>query len=518
MAAALFVCSVEGKTYSDKTFMMPRSVLTNVPMEYATWHKRLHKKADSKYNGSIHVVPFYQESEEENDTAEYFGFNWTKNLNLNITNDGIVSQIGVTPQSDAGVADHPDHLFTAETIIHNYNWAAGNQVPMYANYSFRPDQEVYGVRISYNQDLDRILDGLFVRFNAPIAEVMNDMNIKSLVTEVKTRLPEGATIAQAGPQYGLLDYLAGQIENNYVTGQGAANNLQEPLKYAKITAGSHSKSGIADIEATLGYTLWHKTRLRIDLLGSMIVPTGNTPNGDYVFEPVYGNGHHWGVTAALDASCKLWNRPERHVKLTLVAKYKYLFPSTERRTLDFILNDPAEVQNFVRFTNSKPLAGYYLLGGKNGVAGVFPLANVLTQDLQVSPGSQFEAMVNVSFFFKGIIFDLGYDFYAREKEAVALKHTWENDTYALAKLDYNTNADFGSANRADASWINEDKLDFDTVRTPDQITHKAYTGLGYEWEKLQYPVMLGLGFAYEVSNNNSALTNWQVWGKLAVSW
>jgi hypothetical protein len=338
------------------------------------------------------------------------------------------------------------------------------------------------------------------------------MNIKSLVTEVKTRLPGDSTIAQTGPQYGFLDYLAGKIENTN------EHNFQEPLKYAKITAGSHSKSGIADVEATLGYTLWHKKRLRIDLSGSMIIPTGSTPNGNYIFEPVYGNGHHWGLTVAFDSSCKLWNRSDRHVELTLVAKYKYLFPSTEKRTLDFILNDSAEVQNFVRFTNSRPLAGYYLLGGKNGNKGVFPLANVLTQDLRVSPGSQLEGMVNLSFFFKGLIFDLGYDFYAREKEAVALKHVWENDTYALAALNYQTNANFASGNRAEAYWINDSKLDFDTVRTPDQITHKVYAGFGYEWEKVQYPVMLGLGFAYESSNNNSALTNWQAWGKLAVSW
>lgn len=541
-AAALLVGAVSGKTYSDKTFLMPRSQLSNIPLEHTIWHKNLHRKADSRYNGTIQVVPFYQESEDKKNIGKYFGFYWAEDTANDIT-AGIVNEIGVSPVGPA-----EKRVFTPEDVIHNFNydnWVAGivgAAGTLTTNYSFMSDQKIYGARLSYHQDLDRILDGLFVRFNAPIVEVRNDMNIKSLTTEVKQKLPSGGVLpgpADPRKEYGFLDYLSGDIEN--LDDEG---DRQEPLRYAKITGGSHSASGIADVEATLGYTFLHKGRLRAALMGSLIIPTGNTSNGHYIFEPVYGNGHHWGISVSLDESCILWKRENKYVELSFVSKYKYLFESVEKRTLDFIRRDDAK---------TKVKGGYYLLGGESGQNKVFPLANVLTQDLRVSPGSQYESMINLSLVCKKFTLDIGYDFYAKEKEHVALKYEWQNDTYAQAHKRYFTDnltigghvydgkfitsvnptvndiaaanpirvqkafAYDGAANDTNAA-INEENLDFEPVITPDQITSKIYAAIGYECDKWQYPVMFGLGGSYEVSKNNSALENWTLWGKLGISW
>ncbi|MCK4651136.1 hypothetical protein KAT08_03090 [Candidatus Babeliales bacterium] len=500
-AAALLVGAVSGKTYSDKTFLMPRSQLSNIPLEHTIWHKNLHRKADSRYNGTIQVVPFYQESEDKKNIGKYFGFYWAEDTANDIT-AGIVNEIGVSP---AGTAEK--RLFRGNQIIHSHTAV----VPLRANYKFEPDQKIYGARLFYHQDLDRILNGLFLRFNAPIVDVKNDMNITSLCTEVKSRLSEGNAIAIAGKEYGFLDYLSGDIEN--LDDEG---NRQEPLRYAKITGGSHSASGIADVEATLGYTFWHKGRLRATLMGSLIIPTGSTPNGHYIFEPVYGNGHHWGITVNLDESCILWKRENKYVELSFVAKYKYLFESVEKRTLG-IKSEDIPLTNF----SSSGAAYRYVLGGESGQQKVFPLANVLTQDLRVSPGSQYESTINLSLVCKKFTLDIGYDFYAKEKEHVALKYLWNDDTYGVANVAYNTtDANGFNLTNGDHSLltINEENLDFEPVITPDQITSKVYAAIGYECDRWQYPVMFGLGGSYEVSKNNSALENWTLWGKLGISW
>ncbi len=345
------------------------------------------------------------------------------------------------------------------------------------------------------------------------------MNINSLTTQVKQRLTTEGTIPAVGKEYSFLDYLSGNLENN------DEGNLQERLKYAQITGGSHSASGLADIEATLGYTFWHKGRLRFSLFSSLIIPTGNTPNARNLFEPVYGNGHHWGLALGLDKTIVLWKKENKFIEFSFIAKYKYLFESVEKRTLDFI-----------RVNGERPSAGYYNLGGKKGSKGVFPLANVLTQDMRIGPGSQYESTINLAVGFGGFTFDLGYDFYAREREHVSLKHNWENNTYAEAAWGYITDENFdvkvtgpapgtsesayaydGAVVGTDAA-INEEHLDYHSVATPGQFTNKLYAAFGYECHKREYPVMAGIGASYEFTNRNTALENWAVWAKLGMAW
>ena len=44
VAAAFLVVGLSaGTKQSDRTFLMSRSVLTNIPMEYTLWHKSLHQ-------------------------------------------------------------------------------------------------------------------------------------------------------------------------------------------------------------------------------------------------------------------------------------------------------------------------------------------------------------------------------------------------------------------------------------------------------------------------------------------
>ena len=76
------------KTYSNKTFLMPRDQLSNLPMEYTTWHKDLYRKSNTLYNGTFRVVPFYQESDNKSDIGKYFGFDRGGTT-------GIVNQISV---------------------------------------------------------------------------------------------------------------------------------------------------------------------------------------------------------------------------------------------------------------------------------------------------------------------------------------------------------------------------------------------------------------------------------------
>jgi len=499
VVSALFLGAIHTKTYSDRTFLMPRDQITNLAMEYTTWHQNLYRKADTLYNGTIQIVPFYQESNNKTDIGKYFGFNRGGTT-------GIENAISVGAADDFKI-EGTTNLKNSAYIIHNRDEGVS---ALTSKYSFRPYQEVYGARLSYYQDLDGLLDGLFFKLNTPFVHVQNNMNISLIGTET----PDPAITG------GLLTYLSGKFE------QITEHDEQAPLKYAKITGGSHSSTGIADIDLQLGYTFWHREHTRAALNLDLLIPTGKTPKADYLFESVHGNGHHWGVGLGLDASLILWKGEDKYIEIMCVANYRYLFEGIEKRTLDFKRPNTAK---------TPASAGYYELAGEKDQKGVFPFANVLTRDVRITPGSMFDGILNVAFAFKNFMFDIGYNLYAREEESSKLRHLWENDKYAVAGVNYDTNNAFNiftatadepltqafaydnAAANVNAA-INSDNLDFSSINTPTQITHKLYGGLGYQYKKCQYPVMAGIGGSYEWVNDNTALEGWALWGKLGLSW
>lgn len=497
---SLIVTATLAKTHSDKTFLMPRYQLTNLPMEYTTWHRRLHKRADAQYNGSLQIVGFYQESTNKGELGDYFGFNWHHKEGQEIKNE-----IGV-----ANTTLYPKILLNSRFIMHDYH---NEYDPLLANYKFRPYQEVYGARFEWHQDLDKILDGLFFRVTTPLVDVRNHMDLTNLVADTKEIIP-----GSSPEKTNFLDFLSGKLENV------ADHNKQAPLKNAKINDGSHSTTGFADVELMLGYTAIQKSKTKLDLSVSMIVPTGNTPDGKYIFEPICGNGHHWGVGFGVDFDLTLWERENKSVEFMVVGKYQFLFEGTEKRTINFKwpFPGPQELAS----------ANYYLLGGEVGQAEqpLFPMANVLTRKLTVRPGSVIDAIAAFAFNIGNCTFDIGYNVFFKEEERVNLKNHWENDKYAVAATTYSTETEFhllqgltsayGGAAAVDGAnvAIQKENLDMDSVTTPFQVTQKVYAGLGYEWNKMRHPLFLGIGGSYEHSNKNTALSGWALWVKTGISW
>lgn len=492
--------------YSDKTYFTARPQLSNLAMQQTTWHNNLYQKPDTKYKGTIQIVPFYQESINKSDIGKYFGFNWGGTR-------GIENIISVESPNVVAGPNETNKVFSARYIIHDQASAGAHNAAIQAQYSMSPYQETIGARIDYNQDLDKILNGLYFRASTQLVEIKNNFNTSNIGAQTSQQIP-----GIQNTSVSLLDYLAGRVSNT------TADNVQAPLKYAKIDGGSHSSSGFADIDLRLGYKYLYKRRTHASINLSMLIPTGKTPKGEWLFEPVHGNGHHWGIGFGLDLSVTLWKHDNKSIEFMIAGDYKYLFQGIEKRTLDFREANPNSVT---------PLkGGHYLLGGENGKKGVFPLANILTRDFKVTPENQFDAIANFTVNYKKLVFDLGYNFFVKEKEGISLRHPWENDKYAIAGITYNTNNDFnllvandtsqsyaynGAAINTNAA-IQKQYLDFESVRSPNAVTHKFYGGIGYQWNKDKYPAMLGIGGAYEIVQRNSSLETWSLWTKVGISW
>jgi hypothetical protein len=491
LVAVLAISAVQAKDTTDKTFMMPRPVGVDLPRQAVTFAELTQMEKEDRFGGNFQIVPFFQQSTHNADVAKYFLFNHEDKVTL----------------ATSGIADKDLNI---NYLLHDINGGIDGR-DYSATLKLDPQQTVYGFDIQCYQNMDKILRGLYLNIDLPVAHVENKVRPSFTAT--------GDVADQTAAQ--LKENLEEYLKGNYEVAMGdAVTNAQEKLTHAKI-AGKQSETGVADIDIALGYKFLNKEAYHAALAIGLTIPTGNEADGVHMFESIVGNGKHFGLGGDFCAGARIWGDIDHNVKLHLKAKYRYLFENSERRTLG--------------------IDGYkfspYLLLVKAGVAAdantsLVPAANVLTRNVDVTPGSQFDGILGMSYNNGGFNLDLGYNLYFRESENVHLKGKFEAGKYAVADRTYSTAAghtatpetitdgingvtDGGAANGTTAI-LSKETLNVDAAKTPSQFTNAIYGGLGYIFKEWDTPLMLGLGGKYEWPAKNSALEQWNAYAKIGI--
>lgn len=466
---------------TNKTFDLPRPHGVNLAMEYSTWNELLQAKCNDRFGTNIQVVPFYQDSNGKKQLGKYFGI---KNKHT--------FKIGYSANPQTQESYEVDSRY----IFHDYT----SPTPRKAEIKYRPTQKAYGTRIDLHQDLSKFLDGLYLKAAFPIVYVKNGMNLE-------TDKIEG--------------FSNNDVKNYYkgiFTGFNNTTNAQEALKHSKIHE-EKSITQLADVDIILGCKFLDREKYHIALNLGATIPTGNKAQGDWVFEPISGNGNHWGFGCGADLGVNLWTKKNQVIKLEGILNYRYLFYNDETRTIR------------LKKKHTYPYSQYYLLVKKNNPKGtpLIPAANVLTKKVSVDPGSQIDAILTLAYTLKGFRLELGYNFFMKNDEEVHLKKHWSNDEYGIAKLDLNVQTlvskDIDGHDIAEHDYVDLSKdaikilekkdLDIGSAESPEQDTHKIYAGLGYVSKNLKFPIMIGVGGHYEIAYaHNGGIQNWGLWGKV----
>ena len=149
---------------------------------------------------------------------------------------------------------------------------------------------------------------------------------------------------------------------------------------------------------------------------------------------------------------------------------------------------------------------------------LFPAANVLTQGLQVKPGSVFDSMIDFSFNSCKFTVDIGYSLFWKDKESIRVKK-FENGKLALAAAAFNTIGAFETSVAANVfKVVNLVDLDIDAAKTPSLLSHKLSAGMGYTATMYKkYLASVGLGASYEFGTTNADVENYALWAKAAFS-
>ncbi len=86
----------------------------------------------------------------------------------------------------------------------------------------------------------------------------------------------------------------------------------------------------------LGYNAWleHDSHLGFEVRAA--IPTGTLPTGEFLFEPVVGNGHHWELGAGFSGHILFWEDDDTDGTFGFYAdaNITHLFKNSQCRVFD----------------------------------------------------------------------------------------------------------------------------------------------------------------------------------------
>lgn len=346
-----------------------------------------------------------------------------------------------------------------------------------------------------------------------------------------------------------ITYVANQflIQENIIDNGGGANPNAGVPAYDSMTAAMTqpawcygkvsnccklSKTAIADIELKFGRQfVYNDSCLFAGYIG-ILLPTGTSPCGKYIFEPIVGHGKSFGFLWGTEGGYEIWRNcsDDWQLWLDFGCQAMYLFGHTQMRSFD-LKNKPWSryIQLYSNQAQAQQAADLTAINPAQAANLFTPGINLLTQPAQVIPG--FQTNLTTSCVFQqncGINIEIGYNGFFRASECVKLN--WQTGpAIKFAAGDGNTNpvrnitgnpllesitvslSDYGS------SLIQLPDIDMQSAAHPEVIIHLLYAQLGYKIENQCMPTNVSFGGSYEFALKNFGVMNrWTLWGKFSI--
>jgi hypothetical protein len=466
-----------------------------------------HKREDGRH-GALQVTIMGGRTAKKKRMARYF-------LPFGVTQITVAEDIGIDTSTSTSV--NPtllSNMFGIDTVNGNFQ----------STIAFSPQQSFAGAGFVLRQSFRRSEEkerGWWFEVSLPVVHIKNDIGF----TEVPINDGGGAI----------------EVEGQVFFDSMAAALQQQDWKFGKVkTDGSLKKTGVADMEIKFGYEWLQQDPYHIESFFGFVAPTGNKVKGEHLFEPIVGNGKSFGLMWGGDCYVHLWEHAERdmEVKMMFSSTSKYMFRKKQLRALDLKYKPWSRyIQLYASEADAQEAAN------TGDTFSFTPGINILTQEVKVTPGFQYQMNSAFVMQWKRFELEVGYNFLARRTERVKLVSFDFKPAIVAAGGAGRTNPirDMtGNVFLEDAvvvpttgngehelpvpvanysqSIIAPSDLDLDSAATPSQLAHTLYGNMNYCFNVRTWPVLLDVGASYMFGHENNVVERWLVWGKLVFSY
>lgn len=525
--------SADAVQSTSKGFFQPRAASANIAREMLMQqYGNQHRNSEGWY-GEFAATAFYQRG-------------WNENSVDSGATDSQVSGMGAFPfWSSTNAMSVGNSVTTAAGVVSTtpnvdgYQFGLGTTT---ANGSVELDPIIYqaGADFMFVVGSSANEPGFLFKIKAPIAVY----NINPNLSEVEATnaasyaagalttgtgaaavtIPAGVTMTQA---------FAGTTGDQPTLGDYA------PMQFGLINGVQSTGAKFGDIEMTAGYSFVSNEDNSVAVAVRASAPTGNKATGVYMLEPIVGRGGNWGLGGYAAGHVSLWEgNNDNKLTFKFMSDVMHLFTTSTMRSYDLTDNGGGSKYLLVADYNS----GVYQSSIQN-------LINVSTLASNSSFGVEGDVAVAFNYAARGFSVDLGYEFYGRSAETLAITGDFDTRYAVLGHQGVGqvggTPATGSNACQPFATMQNAAAPSAATIvstavitsATPDAIgnatiagnqvsladlnvagaaqsaylTSKIFTKLAYEWENSDYVPFLGVIGEFEFSNClNNALPQWGV--------
>lgn len=425
-------------------------------MKIAHLHLLLFTIVCSTINATQQVVPyFYNRSQERNAARDLAG--WTDYINQPCDRNTVYGAFAITPEYTRSFRPHhiTVPLFGSSLIDCDKSQLAisgtqtNNRSPqdLLADYfylppdfqstiHFKPVLDNFLVDFSWYLGLDPWSPGLYIWLHSPLVHTRWDLNITEQVTNpgIQPYAP-GYFAPLTVPRSDLLEQFIDYAQGDSVMDIG--DTIFEELKFAKMSNKRLSKTRFAEFRFLFGKNWILEDLYHCGANLQIAAPAGLRPQGEFLFEPMIGNGHHWELGFGANGHYTFWHDEEKMQWATVYADLNltHLFKSHQKRTFDLIKNGPLS-RYMLAMEMTTPAAN--LLGGGQLPSAQFnekilPVANITALDVNVSIAVQADIVIMFNFIAQGFSFDCGYNYWGRTQEIIKIKamDAFAANTFAL---------------------------------------------------------------------------------------
>jgi hypothetical protein len=404
---------------------------------------------------------------------------------------------------------------TLEARNFNIETIASDDTTFKSTIFFRPQQTSIGIGFSWIQNLwhdSQDVPRVWGEISFPVQYIKNEMKLNEVVVsdgggvDMSVGLDGAPHVANMAQAFKQPNWLYGKVDN--------CADLHE--------------WGVSDIEITFGYNALSCQTCDFNAYVGFVVPTGtkiNQKNAAYIWSPVVGNNHHWGLLFGAHAGFKVFEHKLHQIRLEFDVEGQYLFKNTQWRSFDLVQQGQwsryLEVyQNLAAATQAAAIDPVPL-NMNAGTSGI----NVFTTCATVHPHFTINTNSGFIYTWRGLQAEFGFNFFVRQAEEIT-KCSWATDV-AIKNIN-------GAGETNIARTIKDNfagsaipisnytpltlaDLDLNSAAHPTTLTHIIYAALGWNWDDLCVPVFFGGGASYEFTTVTLALDRWLLFGKVGIS-